>query len=170
MLRDLSVRYVIVGHSERRALGETDETVARKARAVVDAGLSPIVCIGEDHRDERGQHFHFLAEQLTQSLKGIGKARAKDVVIAYEPLWAIGKTYDAAMDPHSLHEMALFIRKVLTKIFGRSVGLTMRVLYGGSVEEENAESLLRGTGVDGFLIGHASLDLAQLRGIIRALS
>jgi len=170
MLRDLSVRYVIVGHSERRALGETDEIVAHKTRAVLSAGLSPIVCIGEAHRDEKGHHFHFLAEQLTQSLKGVGKARAKDVIIAYEPLWAIGKTHDAAMDPHSLHEMTLFIRKVLTKMFGRNVGLKMRVLYGGSVEEENAESLVRGTGVDGFLIGHASLDLAQLRGIVRALS
>lgn len=170
MLRDLSVRYVIVGHSERRALGESDDIVARKTRAAVDVGLVPIVCIGEVHRDEKGHHFHFLAEQLTQSLKGIGKARAKDIVIAYEPLWAIGKTYDAAMDPHSLHEMTLFIRKVLTKLFGRSIGMHMKVLYGGSVEEENAEPLLRGTGVDGFLIGHASLDVTHLRGIVRALA
>ncbi len=170
MLRDVGVRSVIVGHSERRALGESDATVSRKVRATLAAKLIPIVCVGEHVRDEKGDYLGFLAHQITESLKGVGRTNAKNIIIAYEPLWAIGKTYQAAVDPHSLHEITLFIRKILAKSFGRSAAMQVKILYGGSVEPENAEPLLHGTGVAGFLVGHASLDMQKLKAIIRSIA
>lgn len=169
MLASLNAKYVIVGHSERRRDGETDALVAQKATATLAVHLSPIICVGEHERTENGDHFSFLEAQLIASLKGIPKAKAKSIVIAYEPLWAIGKTYTSAIDPHALHETVIFIRKILTKLFGRTLGLSIPVLYGGSVESKNILELVRGAKVSGFLIGHASLDADELRAIVRAL-
>ena len=169
MLSSLNVKYVIVGHSERRRDGETDMLVSQKASAALALHLSPIICVGEPARSDNGDHFSFLEAQLTASLKGISKAKAKQIVIAYEPLWAIGKTYSSAIDPHALQETVIFIRKILAKIFGRTLGMSIPVLYGGSVESKNISELVRGAKVSGFLIGHASLDADELRAIVRAL-
>ncbi|MEK7606397.1 MAG: triose-phosphate isomerase family protein [Patescibacteria group bacterium] len=169
MLSSLNVKYVIVGHSERRSDGETDYVVATKVNAVLDARMSPILCVGEAARDDAGNHFAMLEAQLRASLKGVSKAKAKQLVIAYEPLWAIGKTYKQSINAHTLQETVLFIRKILTKIFGRAAGMSVPVLYGGSVEKENAGDLLRNGSVSGFLIGHASLDPDHLRALVRAL-
>ena len=169
MLSSLNVKYVIVGHSERRRDGETDALVSQKASAAIASHLTPIICIGEHERSENGDHFAHIESQLIASLKGIPKAKAKNIVIAYEPLWAIGKMYSGAIGPLALQETVIFIRKILTKIFGRSVGMTIPVLYGGSVESKNIAELLRGSKVSGFLIGHASLDADELRAIVRAL-
>lgn len=169
MLSSLNVKYVIVGHSERRRDGETDALVARKAQAALGARLSPIICVGEHARSSDGEHFSFLEAQLSASLKGISKAQAKNIVIAYEPLWAIGKTYSGAIDPLSLQETVIFIRKILTKLFGRTLGMSIPVLYGGSVESKNVLDLVRDSKVSGFLIGHASLAADELRAIVRAL-
>lgn len=169
MLESLNAKYVIVGHSERRRDGETNEIVAQKAIAALGAHLTPIVCIGEHERSGDGDHFAFIESQLTASLKGIPKAKAKNIVIAYEPLWAIGKTYSAAIDPYSLQETVIFIHKILTKLFGRTLGMSIPVLYGGSVESANVRDLVKGSGVSGFLVGHASLDADELRAIVKAL-
>ncbi len=162
------MKYVILGHSERRRDGETNEVVAKKVVTALTSHLVPIVCIGERERDEKGSHFAFLEEQITASLKGIGKARAKNLVIAYEPLWAIGRTYKAALDPYALHETTIFIRKILAKMFGRAIGMSIKILYGGSVESGNVAELMKGTGIAGYLIGHASLDPEELRALIKA--
>ena len=168
MLESLGVKYVIVGHSERRRDGETNDVVAKKVSATLVAHLTPIVCVGEHERDEKGSHFAFLEEQITASLKNVGKARAKNLVIAYEPLWAIGKTYKAAIDAYALHETTIFIRKILARLFGRTLGMSIKILYGGSVESGNAGHLMKGTGIAGYLIGHASLDADELKALIQS--
>ncbi len=155
--KSFGVKLSIVGHSERRALGETDEIVSEKVRAVVKSGIIALVCVGESERDLEGDHFEFLRRQIKASLNGLSAKSASSIIIAYEPLWAIGKSAKDAISPRDLHESIIFIRKVLTEIFGRSVAEKIFVLYGGSVEPTNAGVLAKESGVDGFLVGHASL-------------
>lgn len=169
MLKDLRVRFVIVGHSERRALGETDAYVAQKVKMTLAQGMRPVVCVGEHERGVHGDHLMFLQKQITESLKGIGPARARDLVVAYEPLWAIGKSFKYAVSPHDIHETSIFIRKTLAKLLGRSVGTAIPILYGGSVEAENIAEIVSIGEVDGVLVGHASLDSDSVKNMVRAL-
>lgn len=169
MLKSLGVSHVIIGHSERRALGETNEVAAHKALRALKAGFVPIICIGERERDMQGHYLAFLETQIKESLAGVPKAKAAHLIIAYEPLWAIGKSADAAVTPESLHEMTLFIKKHLVHLYGRSAGTSVKVLYGGSVEASNAKALIDGGTVDGVLVGHASTDAAEFSDIIRSI-
>jgi triosephosphate isomerase (TIM) len=166
MIKSIGVQYVIVGHSERRALGETDDIVARKTRAVLKEKMRAILCVGEQKRDNAGNYLHFLERELEESLNGVSRELVKRLIVAYEPIWAIGRHAKDAVTPEDLHRMSLFVRKVLSKLYGRTVGLKIPVLYGGSVEENNAEMLLRGGAVDGFLVGHASLDAEKFSTIV----
>ncbi len=158
MLKDLGVSYVIVGHSERRALGETDEMVSKKVKAVLTEGLFPIVCVGEKERDAEGTYFAMLKAQIVASLMGTTRAQFRDICIAYEPLWAIGKSAKEAADPRGIREMAIFIQKVIADAFGEETAQLPRILYGGSAEESNTAPILTEGGVSGLLVGHASLD------------
>lgn len=167
-LLDLGVSYVIVGHSERRALGETDEVVAKKVKAVLAERLIPIVCVGEKERDEEGSYFTALKNQIRASLSGIRRVLLRELVIAYEPLWAIGKSARDAMQPRTVRETEIFIRKVLTDLFGAGEAQEPRILYGGSVEEENTAAILAESGVDGLLVGHASLEAEGFGMMLRA--
>jgi triosephosphate isomerase len=169
MLKSLGVTHVIVGHSERRTMGETNVIVAKKVALALKAGLTPIVCIGERERDMQGTYLSFIEAQIRESLAGVQKAKASRVILAYEPLWAIGKSAADAVTPHVLHEAALFIRKILVSMYGRSAGTAMKILYGGSVESANAKSLIDGGTVDGVLVGHASVDAAEFSDIIRSI-
>ena len=166
MLASLGVQYVIVGHSERRAMGESDATVAKKAAAALKAKLTPIVCIGESKRDSHGHFYSFVAKELKQSLSGISKQQAGKLVIAYEPIWAIGTGKHAT--PEDVEEMQLFIKKELTKIYGRNVAHKIPVLYGGSVKPKNAAELYEKGQVNGFLVGGASLRGRDFSEIIKA--
>jgi len=157
MLKRLGVIYTIVGHSERRARGETDEVVSQKVLAALAGGLVPIVCVGETQRDGEGQYLGVLERQLAGSLEGLSRQKAGKIIVVYEPLWAIGKTAADSVSPEDLYQMSLFIKKILVKHYGRKIGKSIRILYGGSVEPQNAGSLRRDGGVDGFLVGHASL-------------
>ncbi|HCB35202.1 MAG TPA: triose-phosphate isomerase [Candidatus Taylorbacteria bacterium] len=157
MLKHLGVIYCIIGHSERRALGETDDSVSKKLRAVLAERLIPIVCVGEKERDTDGRYFETLKSQILASFSGVTGAQLRGVCVAYEPLWAIGKSAKDAMEPRGIHEMAIFIHKVLFDQFGEGAERP-RILYGGSVEEKNAGSILVEGGVSGLLVGHASLD------------
>ncbi len=159
LLKSVGARFAIVGHSERRALGETDDMVARKVAAALRAGLRPVVCIGERVRDERGDYLHFLEEELRASLKGLSPQNLKDIIVAYEPVWAIGKDAKEAMKPADVHETTLFVRKILAERFGREHSRGVPVLYGGSVSLSNAGALLARGGIDGLLIGRESLDV-----------
>ncbi|HZK77016.1 MAG TPA: triose-phosphate isomerase, partial [Candidatus Kapabacteria bacterium] len=157
MLVDIGCEYVILGHSERRQFfGESDELISKKIRAALVAGLKPIVCIGEtEEQRANDQTESVLSRQISQSLNGMTTAEAEKLVIAYEPIWAIGTgktaTPDQAQDAHA------FIRKELGKTFG-SLAEDMRILYGGSVKPENADTLFREPDIDGGLVGGASLD------------
>ena len=161
MLVDLKVTYVIVGHSETRSLGETDKIVAKKVKAVLESGMTAILCIGESERDDDGNYLRFLEGQIKDSLSGVGKKYLKKIFVAYEPIWAIGKKADESVSPQELHQMTIFIRKTLAKLYGKKYGLPIPILYGGSVEPENSMSLIYHTDhtdIAGFLVGHASLD------------
>jgi triosephosphate isomerase len=170
ILKSFGVRLSIVGHSERRALGETSEVVATKVRTAFASGIVPLVCIGESERDEAGDHLQVIQDQLKFSLEGIRrKEDAEKLIIAYEPVWAIGKRAAEAITSTDLAEMVIFIKKALTDIFGREAADAIPVLYGGSVDATNAESLYRETGIRGFLVGRASLDPKQFSEIAKTL-
>lgn len=163
----LGGQYAIVGHSERRARGETNEAVAQKARAALEAGLTPIVCIGEHERDEEGAYLSFLRTQITESLHGMPKKLRASAAIAYEPIWAVGENAVRADTPEDLLEVSIFIRKVLTEEYGARLAEAIPVLYGGSVNAENAGSFLSGGGVRGLLVGRASLDADEFAAILK---
>lgn len=169
MLKSIGAEYVIVGHSERRALGESDATVAMKTLHAIKAGLTPVVCVGERERDMRGEYLAFLESQIRGSLAGIPKAKAIRLTIAYEPVWAIGGRSDDAVSPHILHETALFIKKILVSLYGRTTGTSIKILYGGSVEPPNAALLISDGAVDGLLVGHASTDGEEFSAIVRSV-
>jgi triosephosphate isomerase len=158
MIRDAGARFVIIGHSERRTLfGETDVDVNRKAVAAFAAGLAPIVCIGEtlDQR-ERDETFAVLDRQITQGLDGFGTEAVVQLVIAYEPVWAIGTGRNAT--PRQASEAHGHIRSRLLQWFGSDAADGCRVIYGGSVKPENAQEIVAQPDVDGALVGGASLD------------
>jgi len=168
MLREAGCAYVIVGHSERRRLfGETDPLVNRKARAALAAGLRPIVCIGETLEErERGETFGVVEAQVRGSLAGIAGASAPELVVAYEPVWAIGTGRNAT--PEQANEVHAFIRGLLRDLFGRDGADAIRIQYGGSVNAENARALLEQPELDGALVGGASLEAESFLKILGA--
>jgi len=167
MLRVLFVKYVVIGHSERRMLfGETDETVNRKVHAALEAGLRPIVCVGESTTERDNDEIEtVLRRQLELGLKDLSVKDAAEIVIAYEPIWAIGTGRTAT--PVQAEEAHRFIRSVLGKMFGTGAAERVRIQYGGSVKPENAQELMRQSDIDGALIGGASLDPHSFAKIIR---
>ncbi|KKW12885.1 MAG: Triosephosphate isomerase [Parcubacteria group bacterium GW2011_GWA2_49_9] len=168
MLKDVGASYVIVGHSERRALGETDEMVSKKLRAVLAEGLTPIVCVGEKERDVDGKYFDILKNQIKSSLAGIRRTDFREFVIAYEPLWAIGKSAREAMTPRDIRETSIFIRKVLADMYDATTAELPVLLYGGSAEGSNTAAILRDGGVSGLLVGHASLDASGFISMLKS--
>lgn len=168
MVAGAGATYVIVGHSERRALGETDTMIGEKVAAILKAKLTPVICIGEKERDAQGNFYVTIEAQIKAALGGVAKARFKDIVIAYEPIWAIGTGATATAE--DVNEMRLFIQKILTKVFDRSAAQKMRLIYGGSVTADTAADLFVGGGVDGFLVGGASLRPAEFAKIVSSVS
>lgn len=159
--------YAIVGHSERRLLGETNAIVAKKTAAALKAGLTPIICIGERTRDNEGKYLGEIKEQLLESLGKLQRPSLSSVIIAYEPIWAIGAS--SAMSPRDMHEMRIYIQKVLTDSFGKDVAALVRVLYGGSVDGSNAGSIVGESEVDGLLVGRQSLTGEGFMAILKAV-
>ncbi|MBI2409896.1 triosephosphate isomerase [Candidatus Kaiserbacteria bacterium] len=161
--------YALIGHSERRARGDTAVSVAEKISHALAQGLRPILCVGEPERDAEGRYLSFIREELTSALSAVAPRERAEIIVAYEPLWAIGKSADAAASANDLGEMTLYIRKVLAELLpgrpspeasarrGKSSRESL-VLYGGSVEPDNIRDLAASSGLDGFLIGHASVD------------
>jgi triosephosphate isomerase len=168
MLRDLFVRYVVLGHSERRTLfGETEEIVNRKVRAAHEAVLRPIVCVGETlEQREKGSVEKILALQLRGSLADLGAKELHETVIAYEPVWAIGTGRTATAE--QAQEAHAFIRHTLTKISDDATAEKIRIQYGGSVKPENAGELMSQPDIDGALVGGASLDPRSFAQIVEA--
>ncbi|MBO2527932.1 MAG: triose-phosphate isomerase, partial [Clostridiales bacterium] len=156
MLTDADCKYVIIGHSERRAMGETDAEVNAKVKAALEAGLIPIVCCGESlEQRESGITEEWITMQIKLALSGISEEKIRKVVIAYEPIWAIGTGRTAT--PEQAEEVCLLIRVVVRKLFGSKNARATTILYGGSMNEKNAYELLAQPDIDGGLIGGASL-------------
>ena len=156
MLVDAGCKYVIIGNSERRAMGETDADVNAKTKAVLEAGLIPIVCCGESlEQRESGITEEWITMQIKLALAGIGEDKIRKVVIAYEPIWAIGTGVTAT--PEQAEEVCQLIRTVVRKLFGSKNARATTILYGGSMNEKNAYELLAQPDIDGGLIGGASL-------------
>ncbi|MEN6349178.1 MAG: triose-phosphate isomerase [Syntrophomonas sp.] len=169
MLIDAGCSYVILGHSERRQImGESNVIVNRKIKAALEAGLTPILCVGETLPErEKNMAMEVVKEQLLKSLSDISLA-GKELVIAYEPVWAIGTGINASSD--DAQEMIGFIRDYLAKIYDKSRADMVRILYGGSVKEENIAEFIAKEDIDGALVGGASLQADSLARIVRLSS
>jgi triosephosphate isomerase len=168
MLKELC-EYVILGHSERRAMfGETDETVNKKALAALAHGLKPIVCVGETlEENQSGITAEVVSRQVRADLEGLTQEQAEQVVIAYEPVWAIGTGLAATPEgANAVHKDV--IRPILREMFGEEIGDGMRILYGGSVNPGNAEELFGQSDIDGGLIGGASLKAESFIALVKA--
>ncbi len=158
MLRNAGASYVLIGHSERRRLGEGDGVLNRKLRRALEIGLKPILCVGEEVRDAEGNYLQTLKTQVEEGLRGLPKKMLTELVIAYEPVWAIGAEAKASDTPSGFMEQAIYIRKIVAGFAGKELGLALPVLYGGSVDQNNALAFLTEGGADGLLVGRASLD------------
>lgn len=168
MLKEIGVEYVVIGHSERRQyFGETDETVLKRTLAALGGGLKPIVCVGEMLAErESGKTRDVLARQISEGLKDVSAADIGNVVIAYEPVWAIGTGKTATND--EANEAIGFIRSLLAEKYGKDAADGVYIQYGGSMNEKNAEALLSMSEIDGGLIGGASLVPQKFEAIIKA--
>lgn len=169
MARSAGAEFSIVGHSERRAMGESNEMVSKKVTAALKAGMKVILCVGEKERDHHGHYLSYLKAQIDESLQDIPKNLIGELIVAYEPLWAIGEKSHGAMEPRDLHETSLFVRKVLHERFGKKAFDTP-LLYGGSVDPSNADVLMREGNVDGFLVGRESVKPDNFIKILSAVS
>ncbi|WP_315523377.1 triose-phosphate isomerase [Fusobacterium massiliense] len=168
MLKDIGVEYVILGHSERREyFGETDEFINQKVKAVLEYGMTPIFCIGEKLEDrESGKTLDVNTRQIKGGLAGLSQEEAKKVIVAYEPVWAIGTGKTAT--PEMAQETHKEIRNVLAEMFGKDVAEEITIQYGGSMKPENAKDLLSQADIDGGLVGGASLKADSFFEIIKA--
>lgn len=168
MLKAAGVQYVIIGHSERRSyFAETDETVNLKVRAALTGGLTPIVCVGEVLEErESGKTKQVVQEQVKKGLNGLSSEEMKRVIIAYEPVWAIGT--GKASTAEDAEEVIRFIRKTVADLFDQQVANEVRIQYGGSVKPENIGSYIAQPNIDGALVGGASLDPDSFRKLVLA--
>lgn len=166
-LKDARVSYAIIGHAERRAMGETNDDTNKKVLAALGASIVPILCIGERARSQSGDHFTFVRHQLIDGLRNVPPAKLSKIIIAYEPVWAIGAA--KPMSPSDMHEMAIFIRKTIVESMGQG-GMNIKMLYGGSIDETSAADMLRNGDVNGLLVGRASTDPKKFSALLAAAS
>lgn len=158
MAKEFGAKYAIIGHSERREhLSETDEMINKKIKTALRNNLRVIFCVGENARDDRGDYLKFIKSEVERGLKGIPRNFLKNLAIAYEPIWAIGKRAKGADSPESVFQMSIYIRRILMQVAGREASAKVPILYGGSVGAKNAESFLKDGGVQGLLVGGKSL-------------
>lgn len=166
-VRDAKATFVIVGHAERRAAGESNADTKKKVAAALALNMTPVFCVGETERTNSGEHFGRIAEQLKVALSDVPKPSLKKILIAYEPVWAIGAR--AALTPRDMHEMAIFIRKTMVGLHGE-IGMQMKILYGGSIDETNAAEMRRDGDVEGLLVGRASSEPRKIAALLGALN
>ena len=166
-LGSLGVRYVILGHSERRQMGETNEMIARKVGAALKEGLVVILCVGESARDEEGLFLSQVKQQIEECLRDIPRRYFLNLVMAYEPIWAISTHASGVESPEDMLQMGIFVRKTLGGICGKDIAVKVPILYGGSVDEKDISGYLERAGVDGALVGKASLSSETFAQIIK---
>lgn len=168
LVRSLKATHVIVGHSERRALGESDTEVNKKIRAALAVGLTPIVCVGELVRDAGHTYLQTLKDQIIATFAGLRESEIALCMVAYEPVWAIGKNASRSATPEEAIEMALYISKILHEHCGVTNHKEIPVLYGGSVNAGNAEEFIMNDHIAGLLVGRAGIDPEQLPALFMA--
>ncbi len=166
MLKSIGVEYVIIGHSERRQyFNETDETVNKKLKKALDIGLKPIICIGENlEQRESGKAKDVVTTQIKLALEGLNSEKIKNVIIAYEPIWAIGTGKTATKE--DANETIKWIREEVANLYGKGMADSVIIQYGGSVKSTNAKDLFEMSDIDGGLIGGASLDTQEFSKIV----
>ncbi len=170
-LKHIKINYVIIGHSERKLfLGETDEMIHNKVHILLENGMTPILCVGERERMDDDIP-EIVGTQIKAALKGIKKTFIKKLVIAYEPIWAISTMPDARPDtPASAFRAVVYIRKIMSELYDRSVGEEVRIIYGGSVKAKNIRAFLEDGRMQGALVGGASLDASEFAEIVTCAS
>jgi len=175
MLREAGASFVLVGHSERRRQviegkeveGESNEDVHAQLAAAANAALTPVLCVGERERSQSGEHFNVVKEQLRAAFADVEPSKVTKVLVAYEPVWAIGG--EKTMNPRDMHEMTIFIRKTIVGMKGEG-GMSVKILYGGATTESNALPMLQESGAQGFIVGHVSIDAFRFAALISSLS
>ena len=165
--KDAGATYVLVGHAERRGLGETNDDTRKKVAAALAHKMTPILCVGEATRGAGGEHFELVKEQLKVGLTDVGATKLGKILLVYEPLWTIGTS--ATMSPRDMHEMAIFIRKTVVELHGEA-GHTVTILYGGSIDETNAQDMLQNGDIRGLLLGRASEDPHKIRTLLQVVA
>lgn len=166
MLKDKNITYSIVGHSESRASGDSNELINKKINLLLKNKLNIVLCIGEKERDHNGFYLSFIKKQLHECLAGISKSQIKNIVIAYEPIWAIGADALRQADVSEFIEMSIFIKKIIGDMYDVKTAHDICILYGGSVHPENAESFLLEGGAAGLLVGRDSLNVKKFSKIL----
>lgn len=164
--KDAGALYTIVGHSEQRAKGESNETAGKVVAAALASGLTPILCVGERERSSSGEHFTVVKEQLRAAFAEVEPNKVTKILVAYEPVWAIGG--EKAMNPRDMHEMTIFIRKTIVGLKGEA-GMNIKILYGGATTESNAVPMLEESGVQGLLVGHVSIEAQRFEALIKSI-
>lgn len=167
MIKEAGARFVILGHSEVRAKGDTDEVISKKLFKALKEDLHVLLCVGEKVHDAQATYLSIISDQLKSGLRYVSPALVKKLNIVYEPVWAIGKGA-TAMNTHDIHFMNLFIKKELIEKFGKNLGNTVPILYGGSVDSYNIKSIIEEGVVDGVLVGRSSLNPGEFAKIINA--
>lgn len=167
MLAEFKVKYCLVGHSERRALGETNEMCSKKIVALLKVGIIPILCVGESNRDHSHEYLNLVKQQIKECLVNLSKNSLSKIIIAYEPVWALSTTLNRRdFVPAEFLEIKIFIKKILSDIFGSRTVLP-RIIYGGSARPDNALSFMKDGEADGLLPGRDSLDAKKFLSIIK---
>ncbi len=169
MLKTSGVDFVILGHSESRKEGEEDGLINQKIKLSLKNNLNVVLCIGESKRDEDGLYFGFLKKQILNSLIGVSKNYLKNILIVYEPIWAIGKEAEGVISDKQLQEVVIFIKKVLVDKYNINDFKDVEILYGGSVNYKNVEELVA-TDVDGFLVGRESLNKEKFKKLLEVVN
>jgi triosephosphate isomerase len=169
MLLSLGVKYVILGHSERRFLGDTNQIINTKILTTLKSKLKPILCIGEKTRDHNGFYLAFVKHQLIECLSEVPKAQVKNIIFAYEPVWAIGSKSLREATPEEFVEMKIFIKKIIADIYDLKTASLAKVIYGGSVNSLNAKNFIEAS-ADGLLVGRDSLNPKKFQEIIKTIN
>ncbi|HMO78860.1 MAG TPA: triose-phosphate isomerase [Candidatus Paceibacterota bacterium] len=168
ILKNIGIKFSIVGHSERRKNGESDQVVSLKLKNSIESKIIPILCIGEIERDNSGKYLRFIEQQIRDSLSLLSMLEVRKILIAYEPVWAIGKGHNA-ISGHELHQINLYIKKILSDIYDRKTAMSIPILYGGSIDAENCKELICEGEVDGFLVGRSSLNPFVFNDILKVV-
>lgn len=166
-VKDTGATYTIIGHSERRAAGDNNKDINQKIKNALAQKLGVVFCIGEKERDDGVMYLKYIEEQILSAFEGVDKKALADIIIAYEPIWAINNKNNQAIDANGLHRIVVYIRKILLENYGEAISKNINILYGGSVTPDNAQDILWNGEVQGLLIGRASWEVDSFVSIIK---